>query len=123
MIGVIAMGKYVPNSNTTFHDLKAFTDAYYEGSIPKRKVFSEAYKLLGKYNIKLRQKDGKDPKITVSIPSKGSVIVIGIRYTKLSGRKTEDHFIFRPNENLYKCKGKELERIFSEYNGSHELQR
>lgn len=117
------MGKEVAGSDTTFNELKLFTDMYYAGSIKRGKVFEEAYKLLDKHNIKLRQKDGKNPKMTISIPTSSNAIVVGIRYLKSNGRTAEDHFVLRPKRNLYKCKGKELERIFPEYKGSHELQR
>lgn len=49
-------------------------------------------------------------------------IVVGVRCVEKSGRLTEDHFLFRPNTNLYKCKGKELAQICQEYVGAHELQ-
>ena len=117
------MGKEVPNSDTTFSELKAFTDAYYRSELKKEEVLDEALKLLDAYGIKLRQKDGQDPSPTISMPTDGSAIVIGIRYRKLDASKTEDHFLLRPNRNLYKCKGKELERILPEYKGTHKLQR
>lgn len=95
---------------------------YYASQIDKRGVSREAFLLLLKYGIRLRQKDGKDPVMTISIPMSCIGIVIGIRYVKNSGRNTEDHFLFRPNKNVYKCKGKELGIICPEYKGSHELQ-
>lgn len=116
------MGKEVSSSQTAFDELKAFTDKYYAGEIPKSYVFKEAYRQLSSRGIKLRQDDGQNPKMTVSVPKVGNVLVIGIRYKKDDGRNTEDHFIFRPNTNIYRCKGKELDKIYPEYAGSHILQ-
>lgn len=116
------MGKEVGGSQAAFSELKIFTDKYYAGEIPKSHVFKEAYRQLSSRGIKLRQDDGKDPKMTVSVPKAGNVLVIGIRYKKDDGRNTEDHFIFRPNTNIYRCKGKELDKIYPEYAGSHILQ-
>lgn len=116
------MGKDIDSSQTAFDELKVFTDKYYAGEATKETVFTEAYRQLSGRGVRLRQENGKDPKMTVSVPKVGNVLVIGIRYTKNDGRNTEDHFIFRPNTNIYKCKGKELDKIYSEYTGSHILQ-
>jgi hypothetical protein len=116
------MGKEVNGSETAFGELKIFTDKYYAGKIPKNNVFKEAYRQLSSRGVRLRQDNGKDPKMTVSVPKVGNVLVIGIRYKKDDGRNTEDHFIFRPNTNIYRCKGKELDKIYPEYAGSHVLQ-
>lgn len=116
------MGKEVSGSKNSHAELKAYTDKYYEGQINKERVFEEAYRLLSRYGIGLRQKDGKNPVMTISVPMSSEGIVIGIRYVKNSGRNTEDHFLLRPNENIYKCKGKELSKICPEYKGAHELQ-
>lgn len=116
------MGKDVDGSQSAFDELKVFTDNYYTGKTLKKNVFKEAYRQLSSRGIKLRQDDGKDPKMTVSVPKVGNVLVVGVRYKKDDGRNTEDHFIFRPNINIYKCKGKELDKIYPEYTGSHTLQ-
>lgn len=116
------MGKDVSNSKVAFDELKVFTDNYYAGKLQKEKVFKEAYRQLSSRGIKLRQDDGRNPKMTVSVPKIGNVLVVGIRYKKDDGRNTEDHFVFKPNENIYRCKGKELDRLYPEYKGSHTLQ-
>jgi len=116
------MGKEIDGSQAAFGELKIFTDKYYAGELTKEIVFTEAYRQLSSRGVRLRQQDGKDPKITVSVPKVGNVLIIGIRYTKNDGRNTEDHFIFRPNANIYKCRGKELDKIYAEYTGSHILQ-
>lgn len=113
------MGKEIDNSQAAFSELKVFTDKYYASELSKEAVFTEAYRQLSSRGVRLRQENGKDPKMTVSVPKVGNVLIIGIRYTKNDGRNTEDHFIFRPNANVYKCKGKELDKICSEYTGSH----
>lgn len=119
----VSVGKEVPNSDTTFSELKAFTDAYYRREIGKEEVFEKAFHLLDEHWVKLRQKDGQDPSPTISVLTDGSAIIFGVRYRKLDGSKTEDHFVFRSDRNLYKCKGKELERMYPEYKGTHKLQR
>lgn len=116
------MGKEINGSQAAFVELKVFTDKYYAGELHKEAVFTEAYRQLSSRGVRLRQDNGKDPKMTVSVPKVGNVLVIGIRYKKTDGRNTEDHFIFRPNTNIYKCKGKELDKIYPEYTGSHILQ-
>ncbi len=116
------MGKEVPNSKAAFGELKVFTDDYYAGKLQKEEVFNQAYHQLSSREIKLRQDDGKNPKMTISVPKIGNVLVVGIRYKKDNGRNTEDHFIFKPNENIYRCKGKELDKLYPEYKGSHTLQ-
>ena len=116
------MGKEIDSSQTAFEELKVFTDKYYAGETTKEAVFTEAYRQLSSRGVKLRQRDGKEPRMTVSVPKVGNVLVVGIRYTKNDGRNTEDHFILRPNANIYKCKGKELDKIYPEYTGSHILQ-
>lgn len=116
------MGKEVDGSKAAFDELKVYTDKYYAGSLPKENVFIEAYRQLSSRGVRLRQDDGKDPKMTISVPRVGNVLIIGIRYKKDDGRSTEDHFIFRPDTNIYRCKGKELDRLYPEYKGSHLLQ-
>jgi len=115
------MGKSVPDSKQSYTELRTITDAVYGGLMEKAEAFTQAYALLGKYGVQLRSKDGKDPKMTLS-PADDNTLVIGIRYLKQSGRTTEDHFIFVRGANLYKCKGREIDKILPQYKGSHELQ-
>ena len=116
------MGKFALNSERSYEELKVITDAYYFGNVPASNTFRLAYQLLLQYIGSLRRDDGNSPVMTISIPKSLVGIVIGVRYVKNSGRQTEDHFLFRPNTNLYKCKGKELAKICPEYTGAHELQ-
>ena len=116
------MGKFALNSELSYEELKVITDAYYSGNVPASNTFRLAYQLLLQYIGSLRRDDGNSPVMTISIPKSLVGIVIGVRYVKNSGRQTEDHFLFRPNTNLYKCKGKELAKICPEYTGAHELQ-
>ncbi len=116
------MGTTAKNSANSYNELKQLTDSFYSGLIQAKSVFQGAYEILSKYQIKLRKDDGENPIMTISIPQSTSGIVLGIRYVKNSGRQTEDHFLFRPLQNLYKCKGKELSKICPEYKGAHELQ-
>lgn len=116
------MGKEVPSSTDAFNELKEYTDGYYAGRVAGADALAAARGLLSKHGIKFRQDDGKNPKVTISVPKTGNMLVVGVRYIKASGRNTEDHFLLRPNMNLYKCKGKELAKILPEYEGTHELQ-
>ena len=115
------MGKPVPNSQSSYIELRSITDAVYGGEMELSDAFKEAYALLNKYGIRLRDKDGQAPVMTLSPPD-DDTLVMGIRYLKDSGRTTEDHFIFRRDTDLYKCKGKEIDKILPKYKGSHELQ-
>ena len=116
------MGKYVTNSEKSYDELKDITDTYYSGNTSAPNTFQSVYRMLLPYIGSLRRGDGSNPKMTISIPTSLVGIVVGIRYVKKCGRQTEDHFLFRPNINLYKCKGKELAKICPEYTGAHELQ-
>lgn len=116
------MGTIAQNSDNSFNELKQLTDSFYSGTVHAKTVFQGVYDILSKYQIKLRKDDGTNPIMTISIPQSTSGIVVGVRYVKNSGRYTEDHFLFRPLQNLYKCKGKELGKICPEYKGAHELQ-
>ena len=116
------MGKYAKNSEKSYDELKSITDTYYSGKSSASNTFSSVYSLLLRYIGSLRRGDGSNPVMTISIPKSVVGIVVGIRYLKNSGRQTEDHFLFRPSINLYKCKGKELAKICPEYTGAHELQ-
>lgn len=115
------MGKSVANSQTSYSELRAITDAVYGGKMEKTDAFKKAYALLDKNGIRLRDKDGQAPVMTLSPPD-DNTLVMGIRYLKDSGRTTEDHFIFRRDTDLYRCKGKEIDKILPKYKGSHELQ-
>jgi hypothetical protein len=114
------MGKLVPNSSRSYYELRAITDAVYGGKLEVGLAFQKTYAILVKYGIRLRDKDGQDPKMTISPPD-DNTLVVGIRYLKDSGRTTEDHFIFRRSIDLYRCKGKEINKILPQYTGSHEL--
>lgn len=116
------MGKFALNSERSYEELQTITDAYYSGNSSTSYTFLLAYQLLLQYIGSLRRDDGSSPVMTISIPNSLVGIVVGLRYTKKSGRQTEDHFLFRPNINLYKCKGKELAQLCPEYAGAHELQ-
>lgn len=87
----------------------------------KTVAFKEAYALLDRYGIRLRDKDGQAPVMTLSPPD-NDTLVMGIHYEKKSGRNTEDHFLFKRGTNLFCCGGKEIDKILPQYKGSHELQ-
>jgi hypothetical protein len=116
------MGKYVSNTEQSYEEIKLITDGYYSGKVSDRDTFRLVHRVLLNHIGSLRRVDGSNPAMTISIPKSLVGIVVGVRYIKKSGRNTEDHFLYRPNVNLYKCKGKELAKICPEYTGAHELQ-
>lgn len=115
----------LPSMDTSFDELKAITDQMYSGHPLTRAVFHQRIvDLLANHEIKLRQKDGSNPQVTISHPtSLSGSMVVGLRYTKLDGTKTEDHFLFQPGREIERCYGKRLEELFLEYKGAHKLQR
>lgn len=109
--------------NTSFDELKIITDSVYSGKCPKN-FHQEIVNILVSNGIYLRQKDGSNPIVTISHPTSlvGSMVV-GLRYTKKDGTKTEDHFLFQRGLPIEKCYGKRLEKLLPEYKGAHKLQR
>ncbi len=114
--------------DTSYDELKTIMDYQYfirEQSGHATPDFHDLIvNLLDSYGIKLRQRDGSNPIATVSIPtSRRQSFVVGLRYTKLDGTKTEDHFLFEFGNPIRRCYGKKLERLLPEYRGAHKLQR
>lgn len=109
--------------DTSFDELKTITDRVYSGDIPLD-FHQSIVGILVNYGIGLRQDDGSNPKVTISHPTSlpGSVVV-GLRYTKEDGTKTEDHFLFQQGQPITRCYGKKLEELIPEYKGAHKLQR
>ena len=111
--------------DTSFVELKAITDQMYSDRPLSRAVFHQRIvDLLANHRIRLRQRDGSNPQVTISHPTSlpGSMVV-GLRYTKLDGTKTEDYFLFQPGRAIERCYGKRLEQLLPEYKGAHKLQR
>lgn len=109
--------------DTSFDELKIITDAVYSGN-PPSDFHQQIVNLLTSHGIRLRQDDGVDPKVTISHPTTlPGTMVVGVRYTKNDRTKTEDHFLFQPGLQIERCYGKRLEELFSEYKGTHKLQR
>lgn len=86
--------------------------------------------LLSRHGIKVRQDDGDLKQITVSIPTSiDNAFVIGLRYVKADGTRTEDHFLCQedadkngvPIEIEPQYKGR-LEFRLPEYRGTHKQQ-
>ena len=100
-------------------------DRVNSGEIISRTDFhNQVLTILGNSGIRIRQNDGVNPVVTVSYPiSLPESIVVGLRYTKNDGTKTEDHFIFQEGRAIEKCYGKKLARLMPEYKGTHKLQR
>lgn len=109
--------------DTSFEELKNITDAIYSGNIPAD-FHDQIIALLDRHGIRIRQDDGIDPKVTISHPtSQSGSMVVGLRYTKNDGTKTEDLFLFQPGQPIQAHYKGRLERIFPEYTGSHKLNR
>lgn len=108
--------------NNSYEELKSLTDVYYAGiKIINRQ---EILNLLNKYSIKVRRDGGTLDYITISIPKTvGGGIVVGLRYMKKDGTKTEDLFLFSKGKPIEKGYKGRLEKILKEYKGTHKLQR
>jgi hypothetical protein len=96
----------------------------------ERNIERDILDLLSRHGIKIRQNDGALKQITVSIPtSVDNAFVIGLRYIKADGTRTEDLFLCQ--DNAYKngvpveiephYKGR-LEFRLPEYRGTHKEQ-
>lgn len=111
--------------NTSFDELKIITDQVYSGNLPTNFNFhQQIVDLLDRHGIKLRQDDGSTPIATISHPiSLPGSMVVGLRYTKRDGTKTEDHFLFQPRQPIERCYGKRLENLLPEYKEMHKAQR
>lgn len=109
--------------DASFDELKVITDQVYSGNYPTD-FHQRIVNLLANHRISLRQDNGSNPQETISHPNSlpGSMVV-GLRYTKNSGTKTEDHFLFQPGQAIKRFYGKKLEGLLPEYKGTHKLQR
>lgn len=109
--------------DNSFNELKIVTDQVYSGNQPIN-FHQSIVDILVNYGIKLRQDDGSNPKVTISHPtSLPDSMVVGLRYTKNDGTKTEDHFLFQQGQPIERCYGVKLEKLLPEYKGTHKLQR
>lgn len=105
-------------SNTAYLELKKVTDAVYSGR--KANWAKDVIGILGKYNIKPRQRDGNLYSVNISIPkSKNNCILVGLRYIKNDKTYTEDHFLFEMNKPIVAFYKGRLEKVFVEYKGTH----
>lgn len=114
--------------NTSYDELKVIMDNQYEvrerTGRPTSNFHDLIIDLLSRNGIQTRQEDGANPVVTFSIPqTEPDSFVIGLRYTKLDGTKTEDHFLFRKDNPIEYLRGKRLEKLMPEYNGAHKYQR
>ena len=104
--------------DNSYEEFKAITDQYYtDWQMPKIDVF---VKLLDRYGIELRNKDGDLREVTFSVPkSKKEALVLGVRYQKKDGTFSEDLFLFQKGNPIQKGYRGELEKILPEYKGTH----
>ncbi len=109
--------------NSTYRELRIIWDECTEFDTSRLK---KIIPLLSQHGIKLRQRDGELKQITLSIPtSKENSYVVGLKYIKIDGTYTEDHFLC--DSNGVSIKGKEivyhpkrkLEYLLPEYKGTH----
>lgn len=107
--------------DSSFDELKVITDQVYSGN-PPTDFHQKIMNLLVSHGIRIRQKDGTNPIVTISHPTNlvGSMVV-GLRNIKKDGSKTEDHFLFQRGQVIDKCYGKKLEKLLPEYRGAHKL--
>lgn len=107
--------------NTSYFELKTITDSVYEGI--KVKWAKDVIGILQKHDIKLRQKNGKLYSVNISIPkTKSNCILVGLRYIKRDETYTEDHFLFEQNKPIIVFYKGKLQKIFTEYEGTHKQQ-
>ena len=88
----------------SYFELKQITDKVYNEisqNRPQPYYAEEVVNLLARYKIILRQKDGVLHQVNISIPtSVSNAIVVGLRYIKNDGSKTEDLFLFQSNQPI-----------------------
>ena len=104
--------------DNSYIEFKAITDKYYtDWQMPSINIFS---KLLSRYGINLRQKDGVLHEATFSVAkSMPYALVLGIRYQKKDGSFSEDLFLFHKDKQIQQGYKGKLEKIIPEYIGSH----
>lgn len=110
----------------SYTELKEITDRVYEGQAEGKQInfAKDVVNLLGRYGIRLRQKDGILHQVNISIPtSVANAIVVGLRYSKSNGSKTEDLFLFQQGTSIVSGYKGRLEGIIREYSGTHKLNR
>ena len=111
--------------NTEYKKIELIWKSYFQTEEPT--VISKVITLLAENKISLRQKDGKLKQINISIPqSIPDTYVIGLRYIKIDGTPTEDHFSCKKSgTGIYKEKlieyhsKRKLELLLPEYKGTH----
>lgn len=111
--------------DTSFDELKNIMDRVYSGSaITQAEFHDQIVTLLANHGTGLRQDNGINPEVTISHPTSlpGSMVV-GLRYTKNDGTKTEDHFLFQPGQPIQRHYKGNLEEVLLEYKDTHKLQR
>lgn len=115
------------NGDQPYQDLKRITDMVYAELARTVKLIAYGNNIKAiflKYGISLRQKDGKLTQINISVPvSKKSAIVVGLRYIKKDGTKTEDLFLFEKGKKIVTGYKGLLEKLLPEYKNTHKLQR
>lgn len=110
----------------SYTELKQITDRVYGELAQGRRVRyrDEVVVLFERNGIRLRQRDGTLHDVTISIPtSVPDAIVVGLRYIKSDGTKTEDLFLFQQGNHIVTGYRGRLERRVREYAGTHKLDR
>jgi hypothetical protein len=111
--------------NFEYAKIESIWKSYFQTEEPT--VINKVIALLAENKISLRKKDGNLKQITISIPqSIPNAYVIGLRYVKIDGTPTEDHFLCKKSGNgIYKKKliqyhpKRKLELLLPEYKGTH----
>jgi len=116
--------------NNTYYILEGIWSRHIAGERQTLKIEVLSLFSMPMHDIKIRKDDGELRQVTISKPTTvESTFVVGLRYIKIDGTYTEDHFVCRKNqasslepleiERYYKGK---LERKFQEYKGVHKQQ-
>ena len=79
--------------------------------------------ILSENNIRPRTDDGKLDHSTISVPtSRNNELALGLRYSKRDGTYAEDIFLFEKNKDIKPYYKGQIEKILSEYKGTHKKQ-
>ena len=104
-----------------YSEINNFWEKYFaEGP---RNLDSGVLMFLGRHGIRIRQHDGELKQITISKPtSVSSAYVVGLRYNKMDGTKTEDHVLVQNDGTVTPHYRRRLEQLLHEYKGTHKQQ-
>lgn len=109
------------HSSRSYYEIKALSDAVYEGS--RKNFVKDMWRVIEEYENRLRPSPHIACALNFSIAtSVKNTFVIGVRYQKPDKTYTEDHYLVKKGRNMRAYSKNELERALPEYKGSHKWQ-